>query len=120
MYCFYTSTSKQHTFADIHYSSLESGKYNIQDVTVDILGPLVMHCHHVLTTDPQWAIETNKENIGIRLRMLRATLLPQETANPNIYTHPNPVALFGAIELCRREDESFQHTEVSRYSMSNH
>ncbi|MBW5802947.1 hypothetical protein FIV31_06335 [Coxiella endosymbiont of Ornithodoros amblus] len=86
---------------------------------MDILGPLVMHRRHVVTTDPQRAIETNQGKIRIRLRMLMATLLPKKTANPNIYTHPSPVAFFGAIELRRREDESFQHTEGSRYSVSN-
>ena len=61
-----------------------------------------MHRRHVVTTDLQRVIKTNKGNIRIRLQMLRATLLPQETAHPNIYTHPSPVGLFGAINPRRR------------------
>lgn len=97
----FTTTSKQHIFADIHYTQLELGKYNIWDITVDIMSTLVMYRSHAVKTDLQKAIETYKENIKIRLWMLRATLLPQETASSNncddrrnIYGQYNKVVLF--------------------------
>ena len=55
---------------------MESGPFDVEHITLDVVGPVVMNHNYVKANDADSVLETFQSNLAIRIKMLERTLSP--------------------------------------------